>query len=148
MYVNELPIEVVPSAKILGLRTSKDLKWNAPISDLVKKVSTRLYFLCQLKWARIHPSDLLTFYKTCVRPVMEYACPVFYDSLPIYLSEELEKLQRRAFRIIYPTLSYREALVEVDVVSFFDRRQDLTSKCFNNIVNDESHKLYAWVITV
>ena len=35
-----------------------------------------------------------------------------------------------------------EALVEADVVSFFDRRQDLTSKFLNNILNDESHKLY------
>ena len=73
---------------------------------------------------------------------MEYACPVFHDSLSIYLSEELEKLQRRDFRIIYPTLLYREVLVEADVVSLFDRRQDLTSKFLNNIVNDESHKLY------
>ena len=53
-----LPIEVFPNAKILGLRVSKDLKWNAHISDIVKKVSARLYFLCQLKRARIHPSDL------------------------------------------------------------------------------------------
>ena len=29
MYVNGLPIEVVPCAKILGLRISNDLKWNA-----------------------------------------------------------------------------------------------------------------------
>ena len=72
---------------------------------------------------------------------MEYACPVFYDSLPIDLSEELQKLQRRAFRIIFPTLSYAEALVLANVVSLFDRRQDLTSKFLNDIVNDESHKL-------
>ena len=143
VYVKKLPIEVVPNGKILGLRISKDLKWNAHISDIVKKVSTRLYLiLLQLKRARIHPSDLLTFYKTCLRPVMEYTCPVFLGSLHIYLSEELEKLQRRAFRIIYPTLSYREALVEADVVSLFGRRQDLTSKFLNNIVNDEGHKLY------
>ena len=45
VYVNGLPIEVVPSAKILGLRISKDLKWNAHISDIVKKVSTRLYLI-------------------------------------------------------------------------------------------------------
>ena len=35
-----------------------------------------------------------------------------------------------------------EALVEADVVSLFDRRQDLTSKLFNNIVNDHGQKLY------
>ena len=41
VYVNGLPIEVVPSG-ILGLRISKDLKWDAHISDIAKKVSTRL----------------------------------------------------------------------------------------------------------
>ena len=90
VHVNGPPIQVVPSAKIFRLLISKDLKWNTHISGIVKKVSTRLYFLCQLKRAKIHPSDLLTFYKTCVRPVMEYAYPVFHDSLPIYPSEELE----------------------------------------------------------
>ncbi len=79
MYVNELPIEVIPSAKILGLRIPRDLKWDDHISEMVKKVSKRLYFFCQLKRAEIHVSDLLTSYKTCIRPVMEYACPVFHD---------------------------------------------------------------------
>ena len=99
-----------------------------------KKVSTRLHFLCQLKRARIHPSDLLTFYKTktYVRPgiVMEHACPVFQYSLAIYRSEEFKELQRRAFRIIFPTLSYAGALVEVTIVGLFNIRQDLTSNFF------------------
>ena len=41
VYVNGLPIEVVPCAEILGLRISNDLVWNAHISDIAKKVSTR-----------------------------------------------------------------------------------------------------------
>lgn len=68
---------------------------------------------------------------------------VFHDSLPIYFSEELKKLLKlRAFRIIYPNLSHAEALVEANVVTLFNRRQYLTSDIFNDILNDESHKLY------
>ena len=37
----------------------------------------------------------------------EYACQVFHNGLPEYLSEELEKLQRRALRIIFPDLGYQ-----------------------------------------
>ena len=91
VYVNGLPIEVVPCAKILGLRISNDLIWNAHISE--KDFNKTVLPLPINTSKTIHPSDLLTFYKTCVRPVMEYACPVFYDSLPINLSEELQKLQ-------------------------------------------------------
>ncbi|CAB3982449.1 Hypothetical predicted protein [Paramuricea clavata] len=54
------------------------------------------------------------------------------------LCEDLEKLQKRALHIIFPTLPYAEALVEAGVDSLFNRRQ----KLFNDIANDESHKLY------
>ena len=69
-YINGLPIEVVSNVKMQALRISKLLKWHANISHIMKKISTTLYFLCQLKRAGIHASDLLAFYKTCVRPVM------------------------------------------------------------------------------
>ena len=38
----------------------------------------------------------------------EYACQVFHNSPPIstYFSEELEKIQRRALKIIFPDLGY------------------------------------------
>ena len=71
-----------------------------------KKVSSRLYFLRQLKRAKLPSNDLLLFYVTCIRPVAEYACEVFHDSLPKYLSDDLEKLQKRACRIILPGHSY------------------------------------------
>ena len=93
IFVNNKPIEVVSNAKVLGMHISRDLKWNNHISEIVKKVSKRLYFLRQLKRAKIQPKDLLTFYLTCVQPVMEYAYPVFNDLLPIYLKEDLEKIQ-------------------------------------------------------
>ena len=58
---------------------------------VVRKVSTRLCFLRQL---------------TCLRSILaiEYGKPVFYLALPSYLSEDLERLQKRATKIV--TLSY------------------------------------------
>ena len=47
-------------------------------------------------------------------------------SLPIYLTEDLEKLQRRAnFPIIYLKLAYVEVLAESNVVNLFDSEQDI-----------------------
>ena len=54
-------------------------------------------------WARgccVH-LFLVTFYVSCVRPVTEYACTVFHNGLPKYLSDDLEQLQKRALRIIF-----------------------------------------------
>ena len=45
--------------------------------------------------------DLLCFYTTVVRPVLEYACPVSHSSLTIGQHEALESLQKRAMPIIF-----------------------------------------------
>ena len=44
-------IEVVNSAKLLGIIISDNLTWNAHVNDVVKKASKNLYFLVQLKRA-------------------------------------------------------------------------------------------------
>ena len=43
ILVNRQTLETVNSVKLLGLNISSDLKWNVHV--LVRKVSTRLYFL-------------------------------------------------------------------------------------------------------
>ncbi len=75
--------------------------------NICKKASTRLYFLIQLKRAKVPSKDLLLFYTTCIRPVVEYG---FHDSLPAYPSDDLERLQKHACRIILPDHRDNEAM--------------------------------------
>ena len=75
IVINAKAIEVVPTVKLLGLNISSDLRWNCHVAEISKKVASRLYFRKQLKRANIPTKDLLIFYRTCIRPVMEYACP-------------------------------------------------------------------------
>ena len=87
----------------------KSLKCSAFVRSSVNslifaKGASRLYLLRQLKRAKGDPAQLLCFYTTCIRPVSEYACQVFHNGLPEYLSDELEKIQRRALRIIFSDL--------------------------------------------
>ena len=49
--VNPQTLETINSVKLLGLNVSGDIKWNVQVSELVRKVSARLYFLRQLKKA-------------------------------------------------------------------------------------------------
>ncbi len=142
IVINNKAIEVVPSVKLLGLTLTDNLKWNAHIMEVCKKVSSRLYFLRQLKRARVPTNDLLLFYLCCTRSVVEYACEVFHYSLPQYLSNDLESLQKRAFRIICPDLSYREALERSNLPSLYNRRQSLTDELFNKLVVDSNYKLH------
>jgi hypothetical protein len=92
----------VKSAKILGLILSDDLKWNEHVLKIVKKARKRLYCLAQLKRSNVGTKELLQFCLTCIRPITEYVCPIFHNSLTTYLSNDLEPIQKRALRIIIP----------------------------------------------
>ena len=139
---NNKPIEVVTSVKRLGLTISNNLKWNAHIENVIKKGASRLYLLRQLKRAKGDPPQLLCFYTTCIRPVSEYARQVFHNGLPEYLSDELEKIQRHALRIIFPGLGYQEAFKECNITTLHQRRQWLTERLFNGIKDNSLPKLH------
>ena len=142
VVVNGMPIDLVTSAKILGLNISSDLKWNCHIDPIIKKAKKRLYSLSQLKRSGLGTHELVQFFCTCIRPITEYACPVFHDGLPVYLSNELEGVQKRAMRIIFTLCSYNEALVESRLTKLSDRRQELVDKLFKNFLQNEQNKLH------
>ena len=60
--LNKKAIEVVTSVKLLELNISDDLKWNCHINEISRKVSTRLYFLKQLKRVGVASKGLITFF--------------------------------------------------------------------------------------
>ena len=105
--------ERVNSAKVLGVTISDDFKWNDHIVNITPKATKRLYLLRQLKRAGICASDLVLFYCNTVGSILDYACQVFHFSLPSYLSEELERIQKRALRAIFPHANYKEAGIPI-----------------------------------
>ena len=141
--INNTNIEVVPSAKLSGVMISNDLKWNVHSEMICKKVAARHYFLRQLKRTKVPANDPLSFYTTCKRPVVEYACRIFHTALPQYLSDQLERLQKRALRIIGTNdLSYRQALEVFNIPTLYDRRQVFGNLMFKEISKNNNHKLH------
>ena len=69
----------------------------------------------------------------------EYAC---HNGLPKYLSEDLENIQCRALRIIFPALGYQEALKECNIATLYQRRQLMTERLFSEIKDNTCHKLH------
>ena len=53
MIVGGKELEVVDSAKLLGVTIRSSPSWNTHINEVIKKVSKRLYLLVQLKRARV-----------------------------------------------------------------------------------------------
>ena len=90
------------SHKVLGLVIQNDLKWNDHIESVVSKASKRLYIIRTLRRGGVPAEDLLTIYFALIRSVLEYCCVVWHHSIPLYLDNEVERVQRRALRIILP----------------------------------------------
>ena len=90
-------IAQVCHAKLLGVTISRDLTWNKHVDNIVKKAGKRLYMLYQLKRAWITQKDLVSVYVSVVRPVLEYACPVWHTNLPQYLAFQAAYLKSVQF---------------------------------------------------
>lgn len=145
LMVGDNLLDVVSHAKILGVIISNDLKWNLHVDNIIKKASKKLYFLIQLKRAGVHQNELVLFYSACIRSCIEYAAPVFHYALPTFLCNNLERVQKRACKIIlgYGNYSsYDEALVELNLPSLVTRRESLCRKLFTKTRNDKSSKLF------
>ena len=121
------PVRRVETYKILGVHLSSDLTWNVHIEYMMKKASKRLYALRSLKKAGVQPRDLVGIYCALIRSVLEYAAPM-WSGLPVYLSDVLEAVQRRAMRIIFPHADYNTALCSAGLGSLADRRDAICAK--------------------
>ena len=89
-----------------------------------------LYMLRVLKRSNADTSTLLTVYSTIIRPVLEYACEVWHCNITEYLSDDIEKIQKRALRIVLPTASYQEARQFTGIPLLKERRQTLCQRFF------------------
>ena len=109
---------------------------------MVQKASKRVFMLYQLKRAGIRQADMVTIYLTVVRPIVEYACPVWHTNLPTYLSDSIEMIQKRALRGIFPGMRYIDILNHIGITTLKERRDLICSRYFINNMQKESHKLH------
>ena len=66
------------------------------MGKICKKASERLYFLSQFKRAKVQRKDLVTFYVTCIRPVLTCACEVYSFNLQ---EKQKSSLQGKSIKI-------------------------------------------------
>ena len=92
-------VEQVHSFKLLSVTIDDDLKWSTHVNTICSKASSRLHFLKVSKRCSLSTSDLLYFYTSAVRPLLEYACPAWHTSLTEQ-NKQIERIQIRAIKII------------------------------------------------
>ena len=103
-------IETVTQANVFGVTILSDLSWNAHVDKIVAKARKRVYRSYQFKRAGINQIDLVRIYVSVIRPVVEYACPVWLANLPKYLSNNIEMIQKRCLKTTFPGFTYEDIL--------------------------------------
>ena len=142
LTMNKSQIDRVTSFKLLGLVISSTLKWDDHVASICSKTASRLHFLKILRRACINQSDAICFYTTVIRPILEYACPVWHSMLTKKLTSAIESQQIRAMRIIFGDIRYEEALELAGISTLQDRRENLTRKFFLSICHPDSCLYY------
>ena len=141
LTVNNEPLQTVRTTKLLGVHLTSDLKWSAHIDYICAKASKRLYALRTLRRSGVPSRDLCSVFCYFIRPILEYACPVWHSSLTLKLSDEIEAIQRHAVKIILPHLTYDEGLSALNLTTLFDRREHLCRSFYHKIITNPANKL-------
>ena len=130
IFIDDHVLQHVNQVKLLGTIIQSDLKWDSTVNDIVKRANGKLHMLRLLKRHFLPYQDLITIYRSYIRPICEYGCPVWNGGLTTRQSNLLELIQKRALRIIlgntYP--GYDNALSMCNLTRLSDRREHL---CLN-----------------
>jgi hypothetical protein len=96
--INGTQVESCTSYKYLGVTVTQNYKFNLHIDNIVAKANRALYSIMRkLKRAPHQVKDLA--YKTYVRPILEYASPMWQPHSNVNITK-IESVQRRAARFV------------------------------------------------
>ena len=138
-------LEIVTQAKLLGVLITDDLKWDANTELLVKKANMRMELLRKVSKFTSSIEDKRTIYILYIRSILEQSSVVWNSSLTAENSEDLERVQKAAVRIILGKNcnNYEEALEKVNLQKLNERRNELSLKFAQKCIQSEkTEKLF------
>ena len=142
LSIDDSQLCLVNSVSLLGAKLSDDLKWTLNTENILTKCSAKLYMLSRLKAFNVSRNDLVKIWTTFIRPIAEYVAPLWHSSITIMERTKIERLQKRALRIImgteYP--GYDNALDMLKLPSLKTRREGLTKKFANSLLKSTKHR--------
>ena len=142
LSIDDTQLKVEHSVTLLGAKLSDDLKWTDNTNMIIAKCSAKIYMLSRLKAFNVSRQDLVKIWTCFIRPSTEYVAPLWHSSLSVKDKMKIERLQKRALRIImgtdYP--GYELALEALNLPSLKDRREQLTRKFANSVLKSQRHR--------
>ena len=124
-------LEIVKEAKLLGVIISDDLKWNQNTNYLIKKAYKRMELLRKASHFTVSKFDRKMIYTLYIRSVLEQSCVVWHSSLTQENTDDLERVQKAAVKIILGNQyknNYEKSLERADLETLKERRIKLKMK--------------------
>ena len=106
LSINGKLIGRVSIFKLLGVWVSEDLTWNDHVAHMLSRASPKLYCLKQLKLAGLSFDHLVMYYRAMIQSSLEYASPIWNTGLTQKHSQDIERVQKRALKTIFPEAEY------------------------------------------
>ena len=154
LKLNGKIVEQTDQIKLLGVHITEDLKWSKNTNNICSKVNQKLYIINKLKDFGLQKEELITAWRSILRPITEYAVPLWHPGLTEYDSERIEMLQKRALAIILGTvyidnrrlykiengeMNYHDALQKIGLTTLRNRREVLTNKFALDTLKNNRH---------
>ena len=146
--IKDQSLETVSEAKLLGVYITNDLKWHKNTEEIVKKANKRMLLLRKASKFTSQISDLTTIYKIFIRSILENSCVVWHSSLTELDSEDIERVQKSACKVILKEYfeDYEKALKILRLENLKERRENLclsfAKKCLTNTKVKSMFPLY------
>ena len=139
--LNGEEINTADNMKLLGVTIQNNLSWDIQTNHMISRASKRMYMLYVLKRFRASVADLTAVYQMYIRPVLEYASPLWHSSITKHQIDHIELIQKRACRIILGShyKSYAEALKTLELCSLVERREQLLRGFGEKLLKSERH---------
>lgn len=142
-----LQLRIVQSHVDLGVVITEDLSWSSHISYVCKKANSTMYLL-RKAFREVSFDAFIKLYKCYVRPILEFAGPVWCAEL-VRDKNALESVQRRATRLPFRGSDrppYEQRMTMAHLKSFESRklRGDLiiTYRAMNNLFSVDISNLF------
>ena len=144
LTIDDEALDIVDETKLLGLTITSDCKWNKNVKNTKAKGNGRLWFLRRLKLLGAKQETMIDIYKLFCRSVLEYCAPVWSGALTKTNTEELERVQKNAFKIIFGASysNYEDCLEQASEETLQDRRDTLCLRFAESCLKQE--KFSSW----
>ena len=121
-------LESSDKMKILGFHMNSKPTVHAHVAALQARIRERVWILRHLGHSGFKQDELVTVYKSVIRPIMDYCCPVYHSMLTGEQDQKLERLQAQALKSIFGyKMSYAEMRERAGITTLRAHRIDFVT---------------------